>query len=238
MSFERTLIFFSLCFILLIANSYASDCNLKVCNGLVLPESAHRFIMKGYKDVGIKIFNNNKYIFLSSESDVNKCSVIFNVKDGQVESIPPAGEDGKLCNILEVNGNIVSSYRDQGVWFNDIYQISSEKTWVLLFSDSCADCHQIKRTYYTNGAISRVELMSEGDNYSIRKPLSGVVLVQKAILYSMPDEQKKLKAYLVKGDVFKLSDMSDDGFFYRINYVSSSGKEKVYWIKSDDFVLK
>lgn len=238
MLFKGAVIIFALGLILVTVNGYAADCNIKSCDGLTLPESVHNFIAKGYADIEIITLNNNKYISLSSESDVNKCVVIFNVKGNKVEKKPSAGEDGKLCNLSDVNGNVVSSYRDQGVWFNDVYQISSEKEWDLLLSDSCADCQQVKRTYYTNGVKNHVELISEGGDYSTRKPLSGVILAQKATLYSMPDEKKKLKEYLVRGDLFKLLDMSNDGAFYQLEYTPSSGKKRVYWIKSDDFDLK
>ncbi|WP_241609551.1 hypothetical protein [Rosenbergiella australiborealis] len=80
--------------------------------------------------------------------------------------------------------------------------------------------------------------MSEGDDLSTRKPLNGVVVVQKISLYSQPNEQAKIKAYLVKGDEFKLSDMSDDGSFYQIEYTTSSGKQLSYWIRSESFELK
>lgn len=238
MLFKNSIILFTLALSFSIASSYASDCNLYSCGGLTLPESARNFIAKGYSNVEIKTLNSNKYISLTSENDVNKCAVIFSVKDNKIENTPSAGEDGKLCNLSVTSGNIVSSYRDQGVWFNDVYKVSKDDVWTLLLSDSCADCQQVKRTYYTDGVKSHVFLMSEGDKYSARKPLNGVVLVEKSTLYSMPEEQKKLKAYLVKGDVFKLSDMSDDGAFYQIEYVTSSGKKTVYWIKSDDFEIK
>lgn len=219
-------------------NAYSAECTSLSCEGLVLPASAQQFISKGYSDIKISTLGNNKYLYLSSESDVNKCSVVFKVSSNHIESAPSAGEDGKLCNISVLNGNVVSSRRDQGRWYNDVYKISPGKSWVLLFTDSCADCQQVKRIYYKNGIIERRELLSEGANYPARKPLGGVVSIQKAFLYSKPDEQKKMKSYLIKGDVFTLIDMSDDGSFYQVNYKTSVGKNILYWIKSDDFDLK
>lgn len=219
-------------------NSYASDCTVKSCEGLMLPVATQKFISKGYSHIEINSLNNYKYLFLSGENDVNKCSVIFKIDNGKIENTPSAGEDGKLCNVSEINGNIVSSYRDQGTWFNDVYQISSVGDWALLFTDSCADCQQVKRTYYKNSIEQHRELLSEGDSYFIRKPLNGIVLIQKAFLYSQPAENKKIKAYLVKGDEFTLTDMSEDGVFYQINYTSPSGRSLLYWIKSDSFDLK
>lgn len=238
MLLKKIIMFTILILISISANIYATDCTTTICDGVKLPASSRKYVKKGYSDVEVKTINNNKYLFLSSESDVNKCSVIFKITNNKVDDIPFIGENGKLCNIASVNDHVISSYRDQGAWINDVYQIVSGKNWDLLFSDFCADCQQVKRIYYTNGIRSRQELMSEGDDYSKRRPLSGIVLVQNASLYSQPDEQRKLKAYLVKGDEFKLSDMSDDGSFYQIEYTASSGKKMSYWIRSDDFELK
>lgn len=219
-------------------NAYSEECTFTSCEGLALPSSAQQFISKGYAEVKINTLNNSKYLYLSSESDVNKCSVIFKIDNNHIENTPTSGADGKLCNISELNGNVVSSRRDQGRWYNDVYQTSPGKLWHLLFTDSCADCQQVKRTYYKNGIKDREELLSEGDNYSIRKPLNGIVSIKKAFLYSKPDEQKKMKAYLIKGDVFTLTNMSDDGSFYQVDYKSPAGKRVLYWIKSDDFDFK
>jgi hypothetical protein len=208
-------------------------------DGLTYPEAAQEFISKGYSDASINSLNDIKYLYLSSESDVNKCSVVFRVINGRVESTPSAGADGKLCNISESGGNVISSRRDQGVWYNDVYQVPTEgNKWLLLLTDSCADCQQVKRTHYKNGVKESEELLSGGHDYKDRKPLNGKVSVQKAYLYSKPDELSKLKAYLIKGDAFSLVDMSEDGSFYRVNYKPNNGKNKLYWVKSDDFDLE
>lgn len=238
MSLKKIIIITTLSVISISANSYATGCTATICDGMKLPASSQKFVEKGYSNVEVKTLNDNKYLFLSSENDVNKCSVIFEITNNKIDGSPFAGEDGKLCNMSSVNDHVISSYRDQGAWVNDVYQIVSRANWNLLFSDFCADCQQVKRIYYANGMRSHQELMSEGDDYSKRKPLNGIVFAQKASLYSQPDEQKKLKAYLVKGDGFKLSDMSDDGSFYQIEYTTSSGKKMSYWIKSDEFELK
>ncbi|RRW70218.1 hypothetical protein EGJ48_14990 [Pantoea dispersa] len=207
-------------------------------DGLTYPEVAKEFISKGYSDVSISSVNNIKYLSLSSEGDVNKCSVIFRIDNDRVENTPSAGSDGKLCNISENNGNVITSRRDQGIWYNDFYRASSQGKWLLLYTDSCADCQQVKRIYYKNGVKEKEELLSGDNDYKNRKPLNGEISVQKAFLYSKPDELRKLKAYLIKGDEFSLVDMSDDGSFYQVNYKTTDGKSKLYWVKSDDFELK
>lgn len=219
-------------------SSYASECTIKACDNLMLPPVAQDFISQGYEDIEIKTLNDNKYLFLSTGNNVNKCSIVFDITGIEIDTTPFIGGNGKLCNVSEVNGNIVSSYRDQGVWFNDVYQWISKKNWVLLFTDSCSDCLQVKRIYYINGIKGNRELLSEGDDFSKRKPLNGVISVQKASLYSLPNENKEIRAYLVRDDVFGIADMSEDGFFYQISYKSKSGKNSLYWIKSNDIIIK
>ncbi|KAA5934725.1 hypothetical protein F3I27_03685 [Pantoea sp. Bo_2] len=219
-------------------SGYATDCTAKICAGMKLPASSKIFIENGYANVEVRTLNDSKYLFLNSEGDVNKCSVIFKIQNDKIESFPTAGEDGKLCNVSAINDYVVSAYRDQGTWINDVYQVLSGQSWTLLFSDFCTDCQQVKRVYYKNGIRSHQELMSEADDFTARKPLNGTVLAKRIPLYSEPSEQAKTKAYLVKGDGFKLSDMSDDGSFYQIQYTASSGKKMSYWIKSDDFEFK
>ncbi len=237
MSLKKIIMLTALSLINISANSYTTDCNTKVCDGMTLPAPSQKFIEKGYANIEVKMLNDSKYLFLSSEGDVNKCSVIFKIQNDKIENYPAAGEDGKLCNVTAINDHVVSSYRDQGAWINDVYKTLPEQPWTLLFSDFCADCQQVKRVYYKDGKQSSQELMSEGEDYSKRKSLNGVVLTQRASLYSQPNEQGMLKAYLIKGDRFKLSDMSGDGSFYQIEYTASSGKKMSYWIKSDDFEL-
>lgn len=223
--------------IFLCSNSYAESCGAKSCEGLPLPASARQFISYGYSKVDINFIKNSKYLFLSSENDVNKCSVIFKIERGEIESEPFMGQDGKICNLSEAKDSVVSLRRDQGVWYDDVYKVESGKPWTLLFTDSCTDCPQVKRTYFISGVEVRKELLSEGDDFSSRKILSGVISTKKAFLYSEPDDQKKTKAYLIEGDAFTLADMSYDGDFYQVVYKSSTGKDMLYWIKSEDFDL-
>jgi len=61
-------------------------CTEKSCGGLPLPASARQFISNGYLKTYINFINNSKYLFLNSGNDVNKCSVIFKIERGKVES--------------------------------------------------------------------------------------------------------------------------------------------------------
>lgn len=168
-------------------------------DGLTLPEAAKDFVSKGYSNVSMNLLNNTKFLYLSSENDVNKCSVVFKVNNNRIENTPSAGADGKLCNITGNDGLVISSRRDQGVWFNDVYRVSSDDEWSLLFTDSCANCQQVKRIHYKNGVKDYEELMTGSGDSKNRKPLNGCVSVDKAFLYSAADELKKRKRISLKG---------------------------------------
>ncbi|SIR55832.1 hypothetical protein [Aeromonas veronii] len=218
------------------ASCFAETCNADTCGGLVIPAIAKKLITDGYESVEIKKLLGNEYLFLTTLHDVNRCSVIFKVTNNKIDENPTAGLVEKLCNVSTNNGYVISSWRDKGEWNENIYENNKGK-WKLTLSDSCVGCEQVKRIFLDNGKVIRTILVSDGHDFLSREPLVGVIEESKAYLYSGPREKLALKAYLVKGDEFVLSDMSGDGLFYRINYKSSSG-EKSYWIRTEDFSLK
>lgn len=225
-------------FIFLLNTLYSSitlACTSKKCDNLVFPSVVKKYIEDGFSEVKVDYIFNAKYLLLTSNHDVNKCSILFEIKDRLIKNTPILGGDGKLCNLSILNNIIISSWRDKGVWSEDIYKIEVGGTWNLLFNDRCIGCQQVKRSIFKNGEVYKTALLSDGDDFSSRKNLSGKIEVVKSFLYSSPNEQGKIKAYLVKGDSFMLLDMSDNGEYYKIEYKSSSGKKYIYWIKSDDF---
>ncbi|WP_421241207.1 hypothetical protein [Aeromonas enteropelogenes] len=225
--------------LLLISGSFpcfAETCNAASCGGLVIPPIAKKLINDGYENVEIRELLGNKYLFITTSHEVNRCSVIFEVVNNEIDKTPKAGLDGKLCNVSTNNGYVISSWRDKGEWNENIYENIKNK-WTLIFSDACVGCQQVKRTVLNNGKVNRTILVSDGSDFLSREPLVGFIEASKTYLYSGPRENLALKAYLIKGDEFILSDMSNDGMFYKINYKSSSG-EKSYWIKSESFSLK
>lgn len=218
--------------------SFAVVCNIQHCDGYPLPVAARDFVSKGYSDIRIDTLKNERFLFLSNENDVNKCFVLFGVNDSGIKKEPIIGPSDNFCNPSQVGGNVTSSWRDQGIWNNDVYQVNSDGGLTLLLRDSCSDCEQVKRTYFKNGQGVKKVLLSGGDNYLSRKKIEGYVKASKVYLYKHPDEREKTRAYLVKGDAFLLIDMSDDGLFYEMDYKTPLGRSSQYWIKSDDFELK
>lgn len=239
MKFKKVLyqFIFSLFLLTNAASSLASTCNSKKCDGYILPESASDFISQGYSNVSVQLISGYKYLLLTTLNDVNKCSVLFKVNENSVDSTPLIGTKGQICNISTRDGKVVSSWRDAGKWNDDVYQVSPDGGWNLLFRDSCVGCDQIKRSYFTNGKEIGSVLMSDGDNFTLRKNLTGKIIVDKSILYKSSNINGGSKGYLIKGDIVSLIDMSGDGGFYKVKYKAESGKVITDWIKSDDFSL-
>lgn len=215
---------------------YAEDCNAQSCKGLITPPLVKKLLNDGYEKIEIKKILDLEYLFVTTSHEVNQCSIIFKIVHGKVEDTPSAGMDGKLCNISFHDKYVVSSWRDKGEWNDNVYEVVQDK-WTLLFRDTCVGCQQVKRIYTNNGKNNRTILLSDGSDFLSREPLKGVIEESKVHLYSGPKESEALKAYLIRGDEFILSDMSDDGGFYKVIYKTPSGG-KSYWIKSDSFSLK
>jgi len=215
---------------------YAEDCNAQSCRGLITPPLVKKLVNDGYEEIEIKKVLEYEYLFVTTSHEVNQCSIIFKVVHGKIEDTPAAGMDGTLCNISTHDKYAVSSWRDKGEWNDDIYEVTQDK-WTLLFRDTCVGCQQVKRVFTSNGKNNRTILLSDGRDFLSRKPLKGVVEESKVHLYNGPKESEILKAYLIRDDEFILSDMSDDGEFYKVIYKTPSG-ERNYWIKSESFSLK
>lgn len=219
-------------------NVLAETCNANTCSGYEIPMSARRFISSGYSEVKIKSLLKDKFLFLGANGVVNKCYVLFGIENNKINNFPSIGQEGNFCNISNTDDRIISTWREQGVWNSNVYKVDATGKWVLLINDKCSDCLEVKRRYFNNGVPVRKSILSGGDDYLSRKQLVGNVLKEKVFLYTNPSENQKSKAYLVKNDSFNLIDMSDDGFYYQIEYKALSGKISLYWIKANDFKIK
>jgi len=63
------------------------------------------------------------------------------------------------------------------------------------------------------------------------------VSVQKATLYTAPDDASASRAYLVQNDVVMVLKQSPVGWAY-VDYVNASGKHLLRWIKADEIATK
>lgn len=142
----------------------AQVCTAGKCYGVKLP-----YIEQGYSEIRILDILNKKYLILTSAGDVNKCSVLFEVKADVVDEVPIKFGDGKICNLSVVGKYVTSSWRDKGMWNEDVYEIAHDGKWHFLFKDECVGCQQVKRSLFKNGQIYKTQLLSDSVNFLLEK---------------------------------------------------------------------
>ncbi|WP_350313085.1 hypothetical protein OHJ28_00665 [Dickeya fangzhongdai] len=173
---------------------------------------------------------------ITTGNDINKCSTLFQITATGIKEKPVLPEKNPICNYSINKNNVISSWKDEGKWNEDIYQVSDEK-WTLMFRDACVGCGIVKRTYFKEGVATETALLKDESIYTERAPIFGTVSVEKTVLLNSPIMTDRKNSYLIAGDHFKLLDMSDNGAFYKISYQMKSGKILTAWINSDDFSL-
>ncbi|MEN4889913.1 hypothetical protein ABEI22_13160 [Erwinia billingiae] len=194
-----------------------------------------KLINSGYEEISIQNYFGHNYLIGTTKNEVNKCSVLFGIANGEINNSPMVGVNEQICNVSVRDNKVVSSWRDEGKWNDDVYKINEHGKWILIFRDSCIGCEQVKRVFYKSGKLSEGSLLTDGDDFTSRKELIGEVAVKRASLFKESDLKMKSKSYLVKGDVVTFSDMSNNGDFYKIKYKTNAGKILVSWMRSDDF---
>ncbi|NAT77148.1 hypothetical protein CWD78_06265 [Dickeya dadantii] len=230
---------FILSFLLIFTNvTFAENklCDNNYCEGFPIPESIKNMTKNGYEKIKSDIILGKKYLLITTESDINKCSTLFPITAMGIKETPILPEKNLICNYSINKNNVISSWKDEGKWNEDIYQVSDEK-WTLMFRDACVGCGIVKRTYFKEGIATETALLKDESTYTERAPIFGTVSVEKTTLLNSPTMTDKKNSYLIVGDHFKLLDMSDNGEFYKISYQMKSGKTLIAWITADDFSL-
>lgn len=190
-------------------------------------------IEDGYTEPSIIQINNVEYFSLTDKDDLNNCSRIFLVKSSfDLVQAVKSGKD-QICNFKYENEKVISLWRDAGAWNESVYFVNQDGTFNFLYNDSCIGCGEIKRTYANN----ETAILGDATKLDEREALNGVITVQKAILYDLPDFEKASRSYLIKGDVVTLVDRTEDGNFYRIKYQSKK-KTSLWWISEKDFDIQ
>ncbi|WPD73954.1 hypothetical protein OGM23_12260 [Dickeya fangzhongdai] len=230
---------FALSFLLFFSNSTLAEnelCDNSYCEGFPVPDSIKKIAKDGYEKIKSDIILGKKYLMITTENDINKCSTLFQITATGIKETPVLPEKNPICNYSINKNNVISSWKDEGKWNEDIYQVSDEK-WTLMFRDACVGCGIVKRTYFKEGVATETALLKDESIYTERAPIFGTVSVEKTVLLNSPIMTDRKNSYLIAGDHFKLLDMSDNGAFYKISYQMKSGKSLTAWINSDDFSL-
>lgn len=229
----------SVVFIILSINSYAQDnvCSVNTCSGLPIPTSVKKIIATGYEGVGTTNILGSEYLIATTKNDINKCSVIFPITKSGISNKPVNFDGNPFCNYSISNDKVVSHWKDSAKWYEDIYQVKNS-SWLLVFRDECIGCDSVKRNTFENGKIVGTSLMSDADDFSKREKIIGFISANKEYILKTANSDDKSKSYLIKGDAFEISDMSEEGNYYKITYKMKSGKNLSGWISSDAFTIK
>jgi hypothetical protein len=102
---------------------------------------------------------------------------------------------------------------------------------------------------YAAGAHNDARLidvaLSKADSSSVVTPTSvageteyrtATVSVQKAKLYTLPDDGHASRAYLVQNDTVTVLKQSPPGWAY-VDYVNAAGNHLLRWIKADQLAI-
>ncbi len=189
-------------------------------------------IEDGYTEQSIIRIKGFEYLSLTNKDNLNNCSKVFLAKSFDLVQAVQSGKD-QICNFKYENDKVLSSWRDAGAWNESVYSINQNGQFDFLYNDSCIGCGEIKRTYANN----ETAILGDAAKFDKRNALNGVITVQKATLYNVPDFDKPSRSYLIKGDVITLIDRTRDGNFYRVEYHSRK-KTSRWWISEKDFDLK
>lgn len=216
------------------------DCDNSECTDVTLPEDFLKFFNDGYSNLSIEDITSNGYpeVILTGpeEGAVNICSKIY-YYDREKRALQKVAGLKQICNFRLKNNHLISSYRSEAKWHEDVYRISGTN-FTLELSDSCIGCDQVNRTIYLPEGKTDKLMVTNNPDYALRKPILSKVISGRAILYKEPSTSKKTKMYLIKNDSVALLDFrvteNSTNYWYEIKYITNKGKEIRAWMACED----
>lgn len=217
-----------------------SACIKDTCRAITPPQDMLNSIKNGYSKVTVEdlTLDGSPEIVLTHEAEgsVNACSKVYQYNSAEnsftyLDSLPK-----QLCNYAIKNNYLVSSYKNNAKWHEDIYKIENNKL-LLKISDNCIGCDYISRTIYLPKDKTDHTLVTNNLDYTLRTQLSTSVISMKAMLYQEPNENSITKMYLIRDDKVALTDFTvtkSDDFWYQIRYTTKKGGIIKAWLKCDD----
>ncbi len=216
-------------------------CKDDQCAPVSLPQLLINDIKDGYSELSIDYITSSSHPELVAtnavEGSINRCSVVYQYNENSGTLSRLEIKPGPICNYKKYQDYLVSSYRDGAKWFEDIYRISQGGIKIEL-SDSCVGCEQVSRVFHKDGSKL---LVSDAENFMERKLLTSEVTVERAPLYSRPEEKARTKMYLIKNDKVTLLDYSapDSGeCWYLTRYKTATEKNIEKWLKCEHLKTK
>lgn len=214
-------------------------CHESSCEPIKTPATMLNAMDDGYSHISLEDLTldgvNEIILTHSVEGNVNVCSTVFQYNNESKKIQALSDLRNQICNYSINKSNLISTYKDGAKWHEDIYEID-KNSLRLTFSDSCIGCEYIKRTFYSDKAITETLLVTDNPNYLLRTPISTTVVSNKAVLYTEPNIKRASRMYLIRGDeVFLTNDSSDESnFWFKIRYITKKSKKINAWIKCED----
>ena len=217
------------------------DCDGSECENVELPEGFLRFFNDGYSNLSLEdmTFDGYPEVILTGpeEGVVNVCSKIYRYDREKRVLQEVAGLKKQICNYRLKNNRLISSYRSEAKWYEDVYRVS-DAGFTLELSDSCIGCDQISRVVYLSESKTDKFMVTHDADYALRKAILSKVSSGRAALYKEPSEIKKTKMYLIKDDGVALLDFrvteGSTKYWYEIKYITNKGREIRAWMKCED----
>ena len=142
-----------------------------------------------------------------------------------------------MINITFHNNKVVSSYRDAGSWYDEVYRYKNG-----IFEIELRDKLGLTRTIFDKNG-------KEVDNFLLKEDsskrwfereiltLTARIKSPKAVLYNSPSLHDATKMYLVENDMVTLKNhqySSNDRIeFYLAEYVTAKNKKIIKWVRED-----
>jgi len=171
---------------------------------------------------------------------VNVRSVLYRINSmGRFEYIRNNHNGNYMYNVTFAKGKIISSFRDAGSWYDEIYSYANGKFYIEL-----RDKNEVERTVFDeNGKELDTFLLKEGSGkkWFEREMLSAQIKPPKAVLYNSPNFEDASKMYLVKGDIVILKNYhlaeNNEVDFYLVEYVTAKNKKIIKWVKEEELSI-
>ena len=194
-------------------------------------EEARNSVLKDLDDDGIP-----EVLVPLTANAVNACVAAFRyaptTKD--LQQIDFAG--GALCSPSRKGRFLISKYRSEGRWIEDIYAIENRE-FKIVISDSCLDCNWVFRKEYRNDTLIDSYLVSNAPSFKNRSKLLGAISAASTIIYKAPDKNTSSNFSLRQGDTISIKNIEnrDDQYFVEIE---SSDTQKIIggWIECEALV--
>jgi hypothetical protein len=173
--------------------------------------------------------------FVGEYAAINRCSKVYrySVRKNTLSELKFNG--GLLCGYRKEDGFVVSSYKDAGVWVEDVFRMVSGVP-VIKYRDSCIGCGEISRVSYDDHGGSTKYLVLDSQRLKDRGSLYFDIFSSRAVIFERPDSVSVTKKYLVRGDrvLATAFDYFDNQIWIGFRFVGRVVAEG--WIKCVDVV--